>query len=267
VALSIGGAIIGGIIWYVIAVTTGYWVGYVALLVGILAGLGMQMGQKGYSSLGGISAAAIAAVAIILSSVAVVMGDVSDTDSSDYDHRVVEMLTNENLRAKNIDPENADYEQYDAAEEAALKKLEKTNETEMKALVAKADEVEAKEELETYVAYDTLKRMNINPDDANETQRAMARKQARQRIDPMTPAQREAEKKRVMAAHPEVAAHVQENSEAGDGDADEDEEGSSAGETAVFIVILFLVFGWKSLIFLLLAVSIAYKTAAGAVSD
>jgi hypothetical protein len=106
--------------------------------------------------------------------------------------------------------------------------------------------------------------MNIDPDNANDTQEQMALKQAKQRVDPMTAQQVEAEKKRLIALYPALASDVAEHAE--ESGADGDEEDSTA-ETATFVIILLLVFGWQSILFLVLAMSIAYKTAAGAVSD
>ena len=264
-AASSAGAVIGGIIWYVIAMTTGYQVGYVALLVGILAGLGMQIGQKGYSSLGGVSAAGVSALAIILANLGIVMTIMGDDFSdSEYDDRVVEMLVEEHLRGKGLDPETSSLDEDEEAYEAVEKKLKKTSEAEMKALTAKAELKEQKDLLEYYVAYDIMKRMNIDPDNANETQEMMALKQAKQRVDPMTPQQVEAEKKRLIALYPAIASNVAEHAEEASAGSEEDD---STAETATFIVIVLLVFGWQSILFLVLAMSIAYKTAAGAVSD
>ena len=166
--------------------------------------------------------------------------------------------------SSDLDPETSSLDEDEEAYEAVEKKLKNTSEAEMKALIAKAELKEQKDLLEFYVAYDILKRMNIDPDNANDTQEQMALKQAKQRVDPMTAQQVEAEKKRLTALYPAIASNVAEHAE--EAGAEDDEESSTA-ETATFVIILLLVFGWQSILFLVLAMSIAYKTAAGAVSD
>jgi hypothetical protein len=58
--------VVCSILWIVVAVVTGYEIGILATVVGWTVGLGMQMGQKGYSQRGGIAAAIIAVLAITL---------------------------------------------------------------------------------------------------------------------------------------------------------------------------------------------------------
>ncbi|MDB5292503.1 MAG: hypothetical protein JWL69_3744 [Phycisphaerales bacterium] len=60
------------ILWFVIALATGYAIGYIAILIGIAAGVGMQIGQKGHSRAGGIAAAAMTLGAIIVAKIAVI---------------------------------------------------------------------------------------------------------------------------------------------------------------------------------------------------
>ena len=60
------GAAIGAVVWIGIAYATGYWGMLPVLLVGLLAGLGMQRGQEGYSYLGGFAAAGITLVVMFL---------------------------------------------------------------------------------------------------------------------------------------------------------------------------------------------------------
>jgi chemotaxis protein histidine kinase CheA len=67
------GALIGAVVWVGIAYATGYWGMLPVLLVALLAGLGMQRGQEGYSYLGGFTAAAITFVVMFVARFAVVM--------------------------------------------------------------------------------------------------------------------------------------------------------------------------------------------------
>ena len=67
------GALAGAFVWIGIAYATGYWGMLPVLLVALLAGLGMQRGQEGYSYLGGFTAAAITFVVMFVARFAVVM--------------------------------------------------------------------------------------------------------------------------------------------------------------------------------------------------
>lgn len=59
-------AVLASSVWIGLAYATGYSIGYVAILIGGAAGVGMQLGHKGYSRAGGIAAAALTLVAILL---------------------------------------------------------------------------------------------------------------------------------------------------------------------------------------------------------
>jgi hypothetical protein len=59
-------AVVASVVWIGLAYATGYSIGYVAILIGGAAGIGMQLGHKGYSRTGGIAAAALTLVAILL---------------------------------------------------------------------------------------------------------------------------------------------------------------------------------------------------------
>ncbi len=56
--------IVCSILWIVVMFVTGFEIGILATVVGWTVGLGMQLGQKGYSRQGGIAAATIAVLAI-----------------------------------------------------------------------------------------------------------------------------------------------------------------------------------------------------------
>jgi hypothetical protein len=57
--------VVCGILWIVVMFVTGFEIGILATVVGWTVGLGMQIGQKGYSRRGGITAATIAVLAIL----------------------------------------------------------------------------------------------------------------------------------------------------------------------------------------------------------
>jgi predicted lipid-binding transport protein (Tim44 family) len=70
---SAGLGLVGGIIWFFITWGTGLDIYIVCLLIGILAGVGMQIGQKGFSTAGGWAAAGVSLVVLLLARLAVVI--------------------------------------------------------------------------------------------------------------------------------------------------------------------------------------------------
>jgi hypothetical protein len=64
-------AVGASIIWIALAYATGVTIGYVAILIGGAAGVGMQIGHKGYSRTGGYAAAVLTLVAILLAKLVV----------------------------------------------------------------------------------------------------------------------------------------------------------------------------------------------------
>ena len=71
-AFSAAFALAASVLWVVIAYATGFTIGYIAILIGGAAGVGMQVGHKGYSTAGGYTAAALTLVAILAAKVAVI---------------------------------------------------------------------------------------------------------------------------------------------------------------------------------------------------
>lgn len=64
--LAVLGGVVGALVWGAVAYFTGWSIGIIALLVGTLVGVGMQLGIKGRGTVGtGIAAAAIALASII----------------------------------------------------------------------------------------------------------------------------------------------------------------------------------------------------------
>lgn len=70
---AFGGALLGGIVWFFVTWGTGYDICYVCMLIGIGAGVGMQIGQRGFSTMGGVASAGIALVVLLLGRLAVVL--------------------------------------------------------------------------------------------------------------------------------------------------------------------------------------------------
>ena len=276
VAFSVCGAIIGAIVWFAVAYMFKWELSIIALAIGALAGAGMQMGQEGYSTLGGITAAGITLVVMIVAKIAVVVAiilPIIGAESSlneDYDERVVDMLVEQELKSKNIDPDDYSDEQYTAALKAADKKLAAMPKSEYEALVKQADAKDSDDELIMYVSDDILKNtMKIDPENSNEVQDAAAHKQAEAKVAKMNSTEKAAELKRLQAIEEaEVAKAVAaaKSRSGGDSTTEHHSSGSAVAGAIGFIFILLIVFGWKSAIFMLGALFVAYRTASGSIS-
>jgi hypothetical protein len=59
-------ALFASLVWIAAVYLTGYSIGYIAILIGAAAGVGMQLGHKGYSNLGGMIAAGMTIFAILV---------------------------------------------------------------------------------------------------------------------------------------------------------------------------------------------------------
>jgi hypothetical protein len=64
-------AMIASVLWIVVAWATGYAIVYIAILIGVAAGIGMQAGHKGQSQTGGFLAGCMTLVAIVFAKVVV----------------------------------------------------------------------------------------------------------------------------------------------------------------------------------------------------
>lgn len=71
IILSAVFALGASIVWIIVALITGFSFALIAILIGFAAGVGMQIGQKGYSRAGGIIAASMTLFAIIVAKLAV----------------------------------------------------------------------------------------------------------------------------------------------------------------------------------------------------
>jgi hypothetical protein len=277
-AASAVGAAVGGVAWFGIAWAIGYEFSFIAILVGILAGVGMQWGHEGYSTLGGWVACGTALLAMLLAKAAVIMivvlpalraeGD-SLGDDTEHDDRVIEMLAQDQLKAMHVKPEDATVEQEKVAYAAAKMQIKKMSKKEYDAAIKRADEKEKLDELIGMEAEEIMRGMP-KPNNLKEGFAALAAasKQARAKVEAMTPAQREAEIKRLGDAetrNAEIDRQRAQNDRAAE-NGDDSSSGGSAAKTAGFVVLLLLVFGWKSALFMVLGLGAAYKTASGSVS-
>jgi hypothetical protein len=271
---SAGGALVGAFVWVLIAYFTGYWGMLPVLLVALLAGLGMQWGQEGYSYLGGFSAAAITFVVMFVARFAVVMAiaipmlkaeEAEEVRSAEeeaalrmpdfdaYDERVVDQLYEEQLKAQKLNDDDIDEKQEAAAYQAVEKKLKAMPETQYKTMVAKFDKEEEAEQLEAYVREDLLLNViGVHPGRASSVEWDQAERGAKEKIAKMTPAQRDAEYKRLHAKHEKenAAALAEAQREAAARRAsrtqeDVDAERATRNAAVAFgaVVIFFLIFG------------------------
>jgi hypothetical protein len=229
------------IVWVIIARVTGYWGMLPLFLIALLAGLGMQRGQEGYSYLGGTTAAGITFAVMLLARLLVILALVLPSmktinkvrqaraeaakmpDVSMYDYRIVRTLYNEQERLTPNEPEpppseNTDEEDEDkidladavvqhSAREVKIyteveKKLKAMPKDKYAAWVKKLDEEEKAERLQELATVDyLLHRVNVHPDRASSVEYKQATDAATEKIAKMSPAEREAEYQRLNAAH------------------------------------------------------------------
>jgi hypothetical protein len=69
--MSAAWAVATSVLWFGFAWLTGFTIGYIAVLIGVAAGMGMQVGQRGNSKAGAYAAAGVTLGAILLAKVAV----------------------------------------------------------------------------------------------------------------------------------------------------------------------------------------------------
>jgi hypothetical protein len=112
--------------------------------------------------------------------------------------------------------------------------------------------------------------MKVDPENSSEAQDKIAHKQAEAKVAKMNATEKAAELKRLQALEEaEVQEALAEAKAKHHGSGDTSSESSGAGGTAMavgFIMLVLIVFGWKSAIFMLGALFVAYRTASGSVS-
>jgi hypothetical protein len=304
VACCAGFAAAGAVVWFLIGWLTGYSIGFVAMGVGALAGVGMQIGQKGYSKLGGVVAAALTLVAIIVANIAIAVVILAhppgqtkqeakleeqvakvDAELEKYDERVVMRFEEEQSKAQRTagkssasdDSGDGDSEESDskymrrelAEKQAALDKIKAMPKADYDAMIAKLDEDEERQQLTSHLIEEELTRRNVSIHQSSyEDHYNAAHEIAKKQVDGMTRDQVKAQ------LGPRQAKAEQEQKQRLDDFKKDlkskgfDEEGgsSAAVKTGVFLIIILLIFGWKTIWFVLLAMFFAYRTASGGVS-
>ena len=66
IILSFAFAAAASVLWIIVAYATGFAIGYIAILIGGAAGVGMRMGHRRSGPVGGVAAAVLALIAIML---------------------------------------------------------------------------------------------------------------------------------------------------------------------------------------------------------
>ena len=306
-ACCAGFAAAGALVWFLIGYFTGYSIGFVAMGVGALAGVGMQIGQKGYSKLGGVVAAAMTLVAIIVANIAIAVVILAhpsggggqtkqeakldeqvtklDAELEKYDERVVMKFEEEHNKAQRATGKKTSEDELDSdsdgsdtrylkrqveEKQAVLDKIKALPKADYDAMIAKLDEEQEREQLISHLTQEELSRRNVSihqssyedhynasHDIAKKQVDAMTRDQVKAQLGPREQKAKAETEQRIENFKKDMKAKGLDE----DGGA-----GSAAVRTGVFLIILLLIFGWKTIWFVILAMFFAYRTASGGVS-
>jgi hypothetical protein len=258
--LSIALAFVGSLVWFGIAAATHRELGWIALGVGFLAGLGMAMGYGSHNALSGLTASVIAVLAIIVGKLMVFvfvlmpmfdrMADADDPEGAR--DRVLYHLTDEDLASRGIDTDEPPDREWERSEKTAEKKVDAMSEAEIQQMDEKIRADWDKEELTELTMIEAYEQKGLDYADTTDEQDAVARKEAETRLATMTPEQRKAELERLRTA-----------SEADAGLDDEELEGIGRTVSIIAYTVLFFVtcFGLMDIIFMLFAIASAFKVA------
>jgi hypothetical protein len=305
---SFGFALVAAIPWILVVYLTDRDFYYLELLVGVAAGFGMQVGQKGYSSLGGWAAAGMTFIVLVVARVGVVIAVLiplavkqvraaavvqkataaaATQKAAQRDPRIAYMMAREDLAKRGIDLDSDDLDaktlaQVEDAQKRADDRLKKMSDKDYKAMLPKLEDDEIRARFISHQMDSELRSMGLNPDfqRIEPHNYKIARENIKKRVDAMTPAQRKAELKklddRALAELQEMMAHStavplaselegksDKNTTA---DSDSANDSSSSKHGTGFVFGFLLVFAIIPLIFMLLSMAAAYRTAAGSVS-
>lgn len=278
----IGGGLVGALVWFLVAYFTGYELYFLAMVVGVCCGLGMQIGQRGYSTLGGVVSAFMTFLSVLLAKVAVVAAVLlpvatgSSNEIFGVDLRLIPSMTDEELRAMGIDPDEATEDQIEMAGDRAEKKIKAMSPAEREAKIAAIEDAETVETLVEYMTEEVLAEKKIEYEDATEEQTTAAETEAKKRVEAIPREKRKTElarlekasEERMQAAMAKAKAEAEARKARGEADPDDLAGGglSTGAKVGLFALFFSIFFGWKSLLFTILAMGLAYRTASGAVS-
>ena len=124
---SLLGALLGGGLWTAIALTTGYSLGFLAWVIGGLAGLGMALGyQNDGSVLAGMTAAGMTLVGCVFGKVlwfALYLGAIGSTIDEVDHHYVASIVAEESFRLQGIAPDEVEEDRLDAEIEKTIPRV------------------------------------------------------------------------------------------------------------------------------------------------
>ncbi len=291
-ALSLAGAVIGAIAWAIVGISVELELGYVAWLVGILAGLGMNWGTKSESALAGGIAAFFAFFGIFLGKIliiayfvypAIVYAKAQANPNSPQSKRVLltEIRYEENMKKIKVKPlVGPTDKQEDEARDKAKAEVAAMSDLQVAEALEKHDMLEKRDQLVTGLTRDIIEKQRL--DSPTQRQITYAQAEARQQVEKMSDAQVKDELKRREAraaaqmvelaaeeAREEAEAAEQEKADAAAGKAAAEpdaEEGEEAGDTGggpgvgFWLFALGAFFGFPyGILFLLLAMGSAFK--------
>ena len=138
IAFSSIGALIGAAIWTVVAMTTGYSIGWIAWGVGVLAGIGMKLGYRNQSTSAGVAAASVALAGVLVAKVAIfgfVMYAVITGDTNDIDMQreyVKGNMTYQILEDRGISTEDYSEEEWESAYDEVSPRVDSMSDEEIR---------------------------------------------------------------------------------------------------------------------------------------
>ena len=295
IVMSLAFALVASIPWIVVAYASDRDFYILELVVGFAAGLGMQVGQKGYSTTGGLLAAGSTFVMLIVMRILLVVTllipmlkaethakateaakTAQEQEIEDRDPRVAAMLARQDLAAQKIETDEDDeavdeksFAKVEAAHKRAEEKLRKMSQPEYLALLPKVEQEEIRLSLIGRQIDPEIRAMGYNPDFQRIEPHKWkeARERVTKRVEALTPQQQKAELKKIdeqmVKDWQDTIARAK---AAGKVPAGADDSDSGTSSTFGFVVILLLIFALKPLFFAILAMGAAYRTAAGSVS-
>ncbi len=262
--VSVGLGAVGALIWFLVTYFTDYDISIVCTLIGILAGVGMQIGQKGFSTAGGYVAAGVTFVLLMLARLAVVL-----------------VVLIPMIRAK-----IASRPAFSSG--GSSMSSSSGNASSSSSNVVSADEMDGddREELAEDLSDDQLRLLKIDPETASDAQRAIADKTAERKLATMSPTQQAAALTRYRDKEAQAAAsgapHTPHGGALANGAASGSAAASASGTSSSSapskprpnlssalgaLVFILVFFSWKSAIFMVLSMWAAYRAASGGIRD
>jgi hypothetical protein len=138
------------LLWFGVAYAVGWDVYFLVALVGAAAGIGMQVGQKGYSTLGGLGAVCVTLLVVLAARVALVivillplLKEQMAIEAGDNDLYAAQILTEQEYANRGLDPENTTPAQDDEIQTAARARAATLSDADKTQLIADAEGADA----------------------------------------------------------------------------------------------------------------------------